>query len=81
MAIPLSQANSAIIKNAPPWAKKLTYMARRSFAKGVTPQHLETYAKNFAAAAPGCGQSVRGMPSGPEKVQAMNGCMSAKLRK
>ncbi len=81
MAVTLSEANNAIIKKAPAWSKKLVYMAKRSFPKGTIPAHLEGYTRDFAAAAPGCAQSVKGMPTGPEKVQAMNGCMAQKLRR
>jgi hypothetical protein len=82
MAAPtLANAGNVIVKHAPPWSKKLTYFARRSFAPGEIPAHLEGYARDFGAAAPGCAATVKGMPSGPEKVQALNGCMAAKLRR
>lgn len=79
MAIALQDINNAIVvKN--PWSKGGVYIKKRSFTKGATPAHLESYTANFTTAARDCKAVMSGL-EGKEKVEAYRACIGNKLRR
>ena len=78
----LTDLGKLIVKNAPAgMSNKAIVIALQSFPKGVVPEHLKGYTSNFTAAAKECASTVRGMPAGAQKIQAMRACVGAKLRR
>lgn len=54
------------------------YIAKRSFSRGTTPQHLKKYNDDFADAAQECSAEVDA-DEGMEAVKAQRQCVSEKL--
>jgi hypothetical protein len=55
-------------------------IAKQSFPKGVTPEHLRSYTPKFTEAARACAADTKGM-SGMEHIGAMRACIGQKLKK
>jgi len=76
----LGEAGAIIVKKAPVGlSKRMFYLAKRSNAPGVIPEHLKAYTEKFTAQAPKCSAAIRDVPSGPQKVLAMRACMANNL--
>lgn len=79
MAPKLSDIGNIIVKRAPPGSKTAWYMAKASYAKGVTPPQLKNNTEKMKQIAPACAQQVRGMPAGMEKVNAFRSCIKERM--
>jgi len=76
----LAEAGNLIVKKAPRgMSKRMTYFARPSFEKGITPTHLAAHAQRFKEQAPKCAATLKGMPYGPEHPKALRACIGQAL--
>jgi len=74
-AIKLTEIGKAVVKLYSPSSK--IYLAKRSFAPGITPKHLEKYADEFGARAKKCKSEVSSIKAGTgERLAAFRGCMA-----
>jgi len=64
------------------WSKGVIIVKRLAYPKGVTPAHLKGYTEKFTVAAKSCAvePAVRDQ-KGAARVQAMNACVAAELKR
>lgn len=75
--IPLQDMNKAGLKKF--WSGTIG-LAKRSFAKGVSPEHLVSYQPKFTEASRQCSTATKDL-TGVERLQAKAECMKQKLGK
>lgn len=75
----ISDIGSLIVKSGP--YNKPLVIAKPSYAKGVTPEHLKPFTEKFTPVAKECAAATRDMPPGKEKIIARRACIGQKLKR